>query len=68
MRWKYKPKPDPEFGDTKIVKRFAFLPKLCKDDTVVWLEFYWAVMKYGHNTEYTYWFCMSQWTKENKPV
>jgi len=35
MRWKLKPKPD--FGDTRIITRFLFLP-VCINKEYRWLE------------------------------
>jgi hypothetical protein len=40
MRWNATPWP--EYGDVKVVRQFAFIPRRCDDDVVVWLEWVWV--------------------------
>ena len=47
MRWRAK-----QFGDFKLVSRFALLPKKIGQD-VVWLEKYWVIYEW---VSYGYWY------------
>jgi len=39
-------RPKPQIGDRRVVKRFAWLPKMLSNKTRVWLEFYFSVEEY----------------------
>jgi len=39
MRWHYESKRTPEFGERRLIHKFAFFPIVCNNDHKHWLEF-----------------------------
>lgn len=55
MRWKTKP--EPKIGDSRWVKKFAWIPARLDSDVKVWLESYYVKQeynKYGDFVTYSY--------------
>jgi hypothetical protein len=46
MKFKIGNEDDPILGDTRTIRRFAWLPVYCKDH-IVWFEDYESVQKYS---------------------
>jgi hypothetical protein len=55
MIFKIKKKREPREGDTKVVKKFAFLPIKINDTTIVWLHKYSVKYRYKSVLVMTEW-------------
>lgn len=56
-------------GETRLVRRFAFLPVRCDDGMTVWLSWYWRKDRYGtrkYNNEggFIYTWIACEWYSE----
>ena len=52
MILKIKVKKQPKLNDTRIVKRFAFLPIRFNDNEIIWLQFYNRYQIYSKTYNY----------------
>jgi hypothetical protein len=46
MKWKFKTVPTPKSGAYRVIKRFALFPRIIRNDTIVWLEYYYKEQTY----------------------
>lgn len=75
MIFKIRNKAEPKIGDTKIIKKIAWLPTKINSTTIVWLEKYYIKYQlysenhfdsYGNIYSEKYWSMIDCWTKINK--
>lgn len=55
MRWRKPHRRQPQAGDTRQVRRFAWLPKRCEDEVVVWLVPYVSHQEFSVGASYDGW-------------